>query len=89
MEALIQASLVRCYVGPLLLFYTLECCNNWPCTSLDVEAGSSIRYKKRENKKIKVVLIDRLDIPQSAVALYIYRVGGLIPQVILIIDLNQ
>ena len=48
MEALIQAFLVRCsYAGPLLLFYTLEHCNNWLCTSLDVEAGSCIRYLKK------------------------------------------
>ena len=48
MEAPIQASLVRCfYARPLLLFYTLEHCNISLCTSLNVEAGSCIRYLKK------------------------------------------
>ena len=48
MEAPIQASLVRCfYARPLLLFYTLEHCNISLCTSLNVEAGSYIRYLKK------------------------------------------
>ena len=62
--------------------------------SIDVETKEEhqiIDGKKlgqRRNKKIKVFLYLIDWMPQSAVALYIYRVGGLIPQEILLQDLN-
>ena len=47
-----------------------------------------MRKKGKGNEIVDLfcILIDW--IPQSAVALYIYRVGGLVPQEILLQDLN-
>ena len=47
-----------------------------------------LRDKSKGNEIVDLfcILIDWM--PQSAVALYIYRVGGLVPQEILLQDLN-
>ena len=47
-----------------------------------------LRDKSKDNEIVDLfcILIDWM--PQSAVALYIYRVGGLAPQEILLQDLN-
>ena len=48
--------------------------------------GLRDKSKGNEIVDLSCILIDW--IPQSAVALYIYRVGGLMPQEILLQDLN-
>ena len=55
-----------------------------------VEVGKSrITRKKSKGNEIVDLFCIWIDwIPQSVVALYIYRVGGLIPQEILLQDLN-